>query len=504
MKSIKFKVISLSRQSCKMGLLFVLTMCWAGEVDAATWYVAKSGNDSNTGKTEIEAFLSIQKAIDNSSSGDMIVVASGSYDYISVPAEKAPITIKSRERVSDTIINGCTDHRCVTVGENGTTTNVYIEGFTLTGGRLLDWGNSGAGVMGGTYSDCIISNNMSGSGSTAGGAYKCTLNSCIVCNNSCSDWTGGMEECIASNCVIACNESTHVGAGGAVNCILVHCTITNNTTTGSAGGSCGACTLYGCFIEGNHVVGGTSGADLNSSTAHNCIIKATKTENCIMASRCYNCTIVGTANSPRIGRDNYFYNCIIARQGATNFYMAGEKFFGVYFFNCCLYDVECLDYVYEESSINLCPGFAGDYDYSLQDGSPCVDAGDNSYVSTDIDYSGNQRIAGVSVDIGAYEYIPLTCAINSISAVQRYPWNGFVDVTLDFTSSDTSTAVEFVLKVKNVEDNTITTCRSFIVDGVSTSILTFKSGKRSFVWNASADLPSGFNSERMKLIVETK
>jgi len=43
---------------------------------------------------------------------------------------------------------------------------------------------------------------------------------------------------------------------------------------------------------------------------------------------------------------------------------------------------------------------------TLQEGSPCIDAGDNSMVpsGTTIDLSGNPRISGGTVDMGAYEY----------------------------------------------------------------------------------------------------
>ena len=63
------------------------------------------------------------------------------------------------------------------------------------------------------------------------------------------------------------------------------------------------------------------------------------------------------------------------------------------------------------SSVSSCytssyPGFvdAVNGDYRLAVGSPCVDAGNNSNVTSDTDLAGNARIANGTVDIGCYEY----------------------------------------------------------------------------------------------------
>jgi len=43
-------------------------------------------------------------------------------------------------------------------------------------------------------------------------------------------------------------------------------------------------------------------------------------------------------------------------------------------------------------------------DFRLQNNSPCINAGKNSYVTTSTDLGGNSRIRGGTVDMGAYEF----------------------------------------------------------------------------------------------------
>ncbi|MCK5408437.1 MAG: T9SS type A sorting domain-containing protein, partial [Candidatus Krumholzibacteria bacterium] len=85
-------------------------------------------------------------------------------------------------------------------------------------------------------------------------------------------------------------------------------------------------------------------------------------------------------------------------------------------------------------------------DYHLSEGSPAIDAGDNSATHlplTDID--GNPRIVGVAVDMGAYEYVVATAveespiAVSGLHAPYPNPFNPAVKIIYQL---DTRQSVE--------------------------------------------------------------
>ena len=464
---------------------------------ATTWYVAKNGKDTNTGKSEGMAFLTIQKAIDSAKKGDEILVSKGTYDYVTIDAAKEPLWIRATGNNSECIIKGQSGHRCVTVG-TGTTTNVFVIGFTLTGGNLSGAGNNGAGAMGGTYSNCVITANVSGSITTAAGAFNCVLQNCVVSNNICNDWTGGIQDCLAIDCIITGNKSTYVGSGGAASSILIRCNIIGNSTASSGkGGGCGDCKIYQCIVQGN--TGGWA-SEVNGGELYDCLILATGGNRIMCAASCYNCTIVSSESSHNIWRDTRLYNCLLSGSGG-GLSVNGDSNWSVDLRNCFLDTVTLGPYTTQSNCLKGRANFVGNDNYRLQKSSPCIDAGDNSYSTTDTDLAGKVRIYNGKVDIGAYEYQPdVFGGIRNIVAKQRYPWNGLVDFSSEVTGDPATAYKTSFLAHDHVSATNIPSRTIYASDGSRLSVTnSLKPGVYRWIWNALADLPNGFVSERMTI-----
>lgn len=96
----------------------------------ATWYVCKSGNDSNGGTSYEDAFLTIGRAVSASASGDTIIVGSGVYQESIDLVGKNNITFEGDKYV---ILDG--NNKSLTYGiyssNNGEFYYVYIKNFII-------------------------------------------------------------------------------------------------------------------------------------------------------------------------------------------------------------------------------------------------------------------------------------------------------------------------------------------------------------------------------------
>jgi hypothetical protein len=156
---------------------------------------------------------------------------------------------------------------------------------------------------------------------------------------------------VVSNCVLV-GSTANVGGGGAYDGALFSCLIVSNTALYQGGGAYGS-TLNNCTVFGNTAA---QGGGVNNVTAQNCILSgnsATTGANWLSGTYDHCCT----APLP---------------SGAGNF--------------------------------TSDPMFVGTGDFHLQVGSPCIDTGTNqAWMTGALDLDGLPRIAGASVDMGAYE-----------------------------------------------------------------------------------------------------
>jgi hypothetical protein len=442
----------------------------------------------------LTAAISIQDAVDAANPGDTVLVTNGVYatggkavygTMTNRVAVDKPLSLFSVNGPEFTIIqgnkapgggNGDGAVRCVYL-----TNGANLSGFTLTngasrtvfspqahesgGGALwcesaTAWvsncvliGNSGhhwgGGAMRGTLEDCLIQSNSAGAG---GGAVGSILIRCILTGNS-AGVGGATHSSSLTNCTLVGNAATH--GGGAAYGTLDSCTLVGNSASSSGGGADGSLLnnsllvsntatsmgggayngrLTGCLIIGNMAAqGGGVGAGRSDQELQNCVLVGNAAHldgGGAFGSRLKNCTISG--NSAGFGGGVYgssLSNCIVYSNSATN---SGDNHWGGLLNHSCTTPMPTNGI----GNITNAPQFVdtnGWADLRLQQDSPCINAGNNAYVTSTSDLDGNPRIVGGTVDIGAYEF-------QSPSSLLSYAWAqqyGLpTDGTADFTDDD--------------------------------------------------------------------
>lgn len=389
-------------------------------LSAATFYVDANGSNPTPPYANWStAATNIQDAIDASSNGDLILVTNGVYSSTGRISSDGStnclvvtnaITIQSINGAGVTRVNGGGTMRCAYL------TNGSIIGFTLTNGNA----GAGGGVSGGTVMNCSIVGNHGdgaylatltncwiagnvGVGNYGGGAYKSTLNNCQLSNNVATLYGGGAAYCTLNNCLLTGNVAGTGGeGGGAYQCTLNYCVLTGNTAP--AGGGAGVCTLNNCLVNGNtaynHYQGSYAtswGGGVDISTANNCTI----VNNTAVQPPTYSHTGAygGGADESTLN------NCIVQfNSESPPYYVYNQNYYNYYLgtlSNCCTAPLSGGSGNFSNDPLFVNSG-AGDY--HLNTNSPCINAGNNAYSPGTIDLDGNPRIAGGTVDIGAYEF----------------------------------------------------------------------------------------------------
>ncbi len=321
---------------------------------AVVRYVDANGSNPTAPYTNWStAATTIQDAVDAAGNGDTVLVTNGVYgaggkQWFDSGTNRVTVTnslvLQSVNGPAVTVIEGARGSgasavRCVLL-----TTNALLSGFTLTNGQ------SGIG------------NYPSG-----GGLYCYSTNA------------------MASNCVLAGNLANELG-GGAYRGTLINCILKDNVAGTGVSAGCGggahSAVLYNCTLTGN-TAGRGGGAAFGTV---------------------YNCILYFNANKPGGSAPNYVSEVL-------NY--------------CCTTPLP--DGV---GNITNDPGLVnpGAGDLHLQSNSPCINAGRNLYVASSTDFDGAPRIAGGTVDLGAYEF-PSPLSRLSYAWARQYglPVNGSGD-----------------------------------------------------------------------------
>jgi hypothetical protein len=393
------------------------------------------------------AATNIQDAVDAAVAGDSIIVSNGIYNsggrvVYGTTSNRVVInksvTVESLNGPSATTIVGFNNFapayragRCVYL-----TNGVFLSGFTLTSGGGANAQQSdlvheksgggawceapsavisncivmsssaqfgyGGGVFGGTVVNCLLATNSAFGG---GGAASNTLLNCSLLKNNSLAGLGGPQNGLGggafnstlSNCLLTAN--TALSGGGANGGVLFNCVLSNNVA--SNGGGATSNRLYNCILENN--VAHANGGGTYSSTLCNCTVVSNT------ASAGGTAMWGGSAT-----------NCIFYYNGAG---LNLQDTISIAY--CCANPLAGGSGNF--TNVPLFVNLAG-YDFHLQSNSPCINSGNNAYVTVSTDFDGNPRIVGGTVDMGAYEYQTPTSVV-SYAYLQQYglPTDGSVD-----------------------------------------------------------------------------
>jgi hypothetical protein len=402
------------------------------------------------------ASTNIQNAIAIAQAGDVVVANSGAYTNGGVVifgtetnrvALTNGVTLIGVNGSASTFIVGGVQTRCIYVGSNST-----LMGFTLTQGATRTTGDMtneesgggawcqsrnslvqyctvisnnaflyGGGVYSGTLSNSLLMTNVAKgilwNYGIGGGAHGSVLHHCILAKNYAFYEGGGADSSALDNCMVSNNALYYLAYGaGVCNSSVTNCVLIGNN--GGTGAGAYASQLYDCLIISNSA--STYGGGANDCILNNCTIAKNYAyywgggvggiinEYGSIPSTLNNCVL--------------YYNTIGNNSGALT---TGTNYFGDTLNYCCTWPLPTNGV----GNITNAPWFVNlTNNFHLQSNSPCINAGNNAYVTTANDLDGNSRIIGDTVDMGAYEY-PTPTSVISYAYLQQYglPTDGTVD-----------------------------------------------------------------------------
>ena len=410
-----------------------------------------SGDDTNGGTGWSDAWKTIGKALSVAGDYDLVLVADATYNETNLNFNGKKIYLKGvdHNNAGQQPVIDCQQAGRAFYFDSGETEDSVVDNFTIKngsadlGGAMFCTNSSGL-----TITSCTFRDN---SATYAGGAICCGSTSPTV-----------------TNCVFSGNSAGLYG--GAIGCYgssptITNCTFNDNSAVNERGGAIYCYdhsnpTITNCTFGGNSasLEGGTIYCDSSSSTVTDCVFSGNSaTFGGVIC--CKNPGILALTNCTFSGNNAIseggviicweagslaITNCTFTGNSAARYAGVASCYKGSMTFNNCILwgnsaslggdeihvgsgDTVTLNYCCADSGgysgsgtiddsnncIHSDPQFvdAANGDYHLKSTSPCIDAGDNSYVPSgvDKDLDGNQRIVDgnndgtATVDIGAYE-----------------------------------------------------------------------------------------------------
>jgi PKD repeat protein len=390
------------------------------------------------------AATSIQDAIEaGRTAGGLVLVADGVYASGSVEMQGSnrialtyPVQVRSVNGPGMTVIAGAAGIRCAYVGAEA-----ILSGFTLTDGNAGSGGGGAWCEHSAILTNCVVTGNSAHDG---GGAYGGTLYNCTLSGNSAS-YGGGANSSTLNHCTLGGNSAYQGGGafGWASDCTLYNCTLSGNSA--AAGGGVFWGTLYNCALSANSASDG--GGGVIHGTLYNCALTGNSSDTeggGVFDGTLYNCTLTG--NSAQDGGGVFWgtlYNCILYFNSAPY----GPNY-TTNSLNSTIFHYSCTTPLPAdgEGNITNAPLFVDQLggNLRLQFNSPCINAGDSSYVMSATDLDGNPRSVGGTVDMGAYEF-QAPGSVISYAWLQQFglPTDGSVDA-MDSDADGHTTFQEWV------------------------------------------------------------
>lgn len=373
-------------------------------MNAATYYVATTGNDSNSGSSS-SPFLTVQRGVNAASAGDTVIVKNGTYqpptsagcsggNGFAVNIAKAGtsgawITIKAENR-GGAILNGAACHSTINLGVGAA--YVSIEGLVVTGGYWGGiWSNQNAHhirVSGNRIE--YVGNRYETSAYGIAGMYT---------NSTSSDFT------------IEKNTIHHIGRTSGSNMWHDH----------------------GLYVHGNNYAitnnvfySNTSGWSITPVGPMNNVVIANNTFAFPNPIRDGHIAVGDGSISNMTIRNNIFYkpagaavvNCVVSYSGSNSFdnnivYGASQLMGG----DICGGGTSGLGTIAQSRNTvtdpQLVNASTAPYDFHLKQASPAIDSGATvAGISADID--GTPRPQGSAYDLGSYEYASSVSAVPPI------------------------------------------------------------------------------------------